>query len=195
MICERVLMTRRLGQPTVPELWAVSVEVGKMRTQSQECSVCHATSADRVISDASETWTPMCFECLWSWTEAARRGILKWTGIPFYEDAAALSPDATESEIRLAWERFDACLEMFQFLGCALQSAMGGRDSFTLQWTGGRVDEPTTMSDEKLLRLRAFMATQGYDEVACETVPTKANLQMPEGPPHWCTSVEFEKAS
>ena len=56
------------------------------------------------------------------------------------------------------------------------------------------------MSDEKLLRLRVLMAAHGYEEVRCETFrtdnPTGPYSQLPEGePPHWCTSVEFQKAS
>jgi hypothetical protein len=171
-----------------------------MNTESKECCVCHATSTDRVITDGSRIFAPMCFDCLWSETEMARRGVFQWTGIPIGEDAGVLSPDATETEIRLACERFDACREMLDFL-VLLHSALiaRGRDSFSYEWMGGRVDEPTTMSDEKLLRLRAFMATKGYDEVACQTLRDDnprigAYHQMQgEESPHWHTRVEFLK--
>jgi hypothetical protein len=171
-----------------------------MSTEAKECWRCHVTSADRVVSDGSKIIEAMCFECLWSDTEIARRQIFEWTGIPFCDDAAVLPPDASDSEIQMAWERHDACCEMSGFLVAPLQAAIAGRQAFCYQWTGGRVDEPTTMSGEMLLRLRALVAAHGYDEVTCETFrnddPTKGHQLMPEGePPHWCTQVDFKKAS
>jgi hypothetical protein len=171
-----------------------------MSAESKECCWCHASSADRVISDGCRSSGPICFECLWSLTEAARQKVFEWTGIPFSEDAAVLSPDATEAEIRLAWERHDACHEMFRFLASPHAAIQSGRDPFSFGWTGGRVGEPTTLSDEKLMRLRVFMAAHGYDEVACDTFSSdnpRGAYALPrdDDSPHWCTSVEFQKTS
>jgi hypothetical protein len=66
----------------------------------------------------------------------ARRGVFQWTGIPIGEDVGVLSPDATESEIRLACEAFDACREILDFL-VLLHSEITarGRDCFSYEWT------------------------------------------------------------
>jgi hypothetical protein len=172
-----------------------------MSAGSRECFWCHAASAaDRATSGSTIYTAPTCLGCLWTRTEAARRKIFEWTGTPFSEDAAQLPHDPTESEIRLAWERHDACHEMFWFLASFEPRVGRGDETFSYGWTGGRVGEPTSLSDEKLERLRALMAARGYEEVACETFSTdnpRGAYVLPRGDdsPHWCTSVEFQKAS
>jgi hypothetical protein len=171
-----------------------------MSLEAIACWQCESIPAvRRALSDGSGSTAATCLQCLWETAESARNRIEEKTGLPYGEDTAPLGPHASDAEIDGGWDRWDAAIATWSALTFVDQAISSGRETISMTWTDGRLDEPQTDAQIRLRHVRSFLAKSGYEEVSVVTTSTDDPVLtvrevLPEGePPHWTTNVIFRR--
>ena len=171
--------------------------VGEVNPTTIVCWQCGATPAvRRPLSDNSGFTPATCFQCLWEGAESARRRLEELSGLRYGDDTVPLGPDASEAEIDAEWVRTDAIDRLLNSLNFIYLKVRSGED-INMVWTDGRVDEPQTESNVRLLHVRSLLARYGYEETSVVTTRTDdpaltSGVLLPAGEPsHWTTHIKF----
>jgi hypothetical protein len=171
-----------------------------MSLEPVTCRYCGSTPAvRRALSDGSGFSSAICLQCLWEKAEAARSRIEEKSGLPYGEDSVPLGPNATDAEIDGEWARTDAVDAISSALFFVDQAISSGRETISMAWTDGRLDEPQTEAQIRTRHVRSLLARSGYEEVSVVTTRTDDPTLtvwtvLPEGePPHWTTNIVFQR--